>query len=64
VRAREGTAYLTHIYESQLDITVRADATRAWNLTRSCEHNGTRNARNIPYKLFLVIIDAKLLMHV
>lgn len=59
---REGVAY--HTYESQLGITVRADAARAWNSTRSCGHNGARNARNIPYKLFLVIIDAKLLMHV
>ena len=53
-----------HTYESQLGITVRVDAARAWNSTRSCGHNGARNARNIPYELFLVIIDVELLMHV
>lgn len=53
-----------HTYESQLGINVRVDAARAWNSTRSCGHNGARNARNIPYELFLVIIDMKLLMHV
>lgn len=54
---------MCHTYESQLGITVRAAAARVWNSTRSGRHNGARNEQNIPHELFLVIINAKSLIH-